>query len=339
MIGAVMLVPDAYKDKKVFQFWDQDGRLCAMADLGNEEWAIYGLKLRNERKWYKAKKKRGGFGINQSHIDELPEELRLGASVVHSHSRLIHSTPTEASNYPGDYQPRIWRGRYYPYETWRNVSCPTPNLNSDEFYSSMRSSQGIFSYLESIFQYVEPSENNMSVFGYKFRELLILACTEVEANLKSVFKLNFLGGPKSLSTKHYIKLLRPMRLDKWSVRLKYYPGIKLNPFENWIEEKSSQSIPWYDGYNDVKHDRESKFHRATMDNVLNSLAALHIVLCAQWGPGFLESTGLSSSDFTSPFLVDDQPKYELGQFYLPPFDFEELEMPWKVATYESRNQD
>ena len=56
--------------------------------------------------------------------------------------------------------------------------------------------------------------------------------------------------------------------------------LDLRPLSSW--EKNNSPV-WYREYNDVKHSRGSKFNKASLENVLNSTAAVFILLYARYG--------------------------------------------------------
>lgn len=72
---------------------------------------------------------------------------------------------------PGSFYPRISRDNIFF------------NYVSEQFLQDVRAYQNIQFSLDSLFNYIEPSANNLSAYGHKIRELLILACTEVECLL------------------------------------------------------------------------------------------------------------------------------------------------------------
>ena len=138
--------------------------------------------------------------------------------------------------------------------------------------------------LESIFKTVAPDKNNLEVFGHSIRNLLILACTEVDCLLKDIF-ININGVKEGLySTKDYVSLLPLLRLNEYEVTFCHYPSLgTFNPFLNWDKAKPTKSIPWYDAYNAVKHDREQAFNQATLKNCICAVVAVGIILAAIYG--------------------------------------------------------
>jgi hypothetical protein len=104
-----------------------------------------------------------------------------------------------------------------------------------------------------------------------------------------------------------------MRLTEWSVKLKDYGGLEFRPFRYWNVLLTTSSLPWYEAYNKVKHDREGSFALGTLESVLNAAAALHILQIAQFGPGIFDI--LRGNRF-SIFEVIEGPIFDLSEVYL-----------------------
>jgi len=201
----------------------------------------------------------------------------------------------------GDFYPRIYR----PYLTgtscrmrrnWKSIDVIDelydPGMGSDPHpidqsaYGSALS-QLVTLQLEliSIFQVCEPSSNNLDVFGHRIRNLLLVAATEAETQMKGVLVANGVDhSGRHFNTNDYVRLLGPMHLDEYEVRFPLHPCIPaVNPFENWDSSKPTQSLLWYDAYNSTKHDRESNFDRATLRNAISSVCACVVLTIAQFG--------------------------------------------------------
>ena len=94
------------------------------------------------------------------------------------------------------------------------------------------------------------------MYGHKIRELLLLACMEVESSWTAVLKINEYGKGR-LTTQDYVKLLSPMYLDRYWVNLPSYKYPSIKPFEGWdAEDPKPSPCHWYHAYNQTKHDRE-----------------------------------------------------------------------------------
>lgn len=223
----------------------------------------------------------------------------------------------------GQYFPRVWRGYVggTPFVDRLDLLDPF-SVYGGEFTGAIVAAESLLMEVKELFRSVEPDELNDKAYGHRMRELLILLCTEVEANLVSIFKANFpvkvarlRDEEKYFNTSHYQKLKDVMFLDKYTIRLADYKDRHFSPFWGWVGPKrASKSIPWYDAYNSVKHDREANFSLACMAHVLNAAAALHVLQLAQWGAGVFDPLYGARK---SIFVTEDQPDIPLGEIFVP----------------------
>lgn len=139
--------------------------------------------------------------------------------------------------------------------------------------------------LESILHTVYPSEANKNVFGFEIRNLLLLVCSEFESQIKGILSVNGNSPNGSFyTTRDYVKLLPVLKLTEYAIKFNHFPELPyFEPFKHWNNDKPTESLEWYDNYNAVKHDRENSFHKGTLFDVLNGLAACYIMLYAQYG--------------------------------------------------------
>jgi hypothetical protein len=126
--------------------------------------------------------------------------------------------------------------------------------------------------------------DRVMTFGHDIRNLLILACTEVEAHWRGILKANGVQRD-NLNRQDYVKLAPVLRLPEYSISCPNFPWLTpITPFENWGEANTPQKpLAWYDAYNSVKHDRESSFTMATLKNAFQAVSACAIMICAQFG--------------------------------------------------------
>jgi hypothetical protein len=219
---------------------------------------------------------------------------------------------------PGVYFPRIWRGfgSESRYESYSAVD-PRDEYGAKHLQSATAASS-LFDYLVEIFRHVEPAAENFPTFSHKLRELLILVCTEIEAGWRGVLLENGYSTKGNLNTNDYVKLLPVLRLNDWKVVLKDYPDVgTFAPFDTWDASAPTLTLPWYDAYNAVKHDREASFNKATFQSLLNAAAALHIMQAAQWGPEIFSQ--MRDNRF-SPFWITYIPTIAAADIYLAPLE-------------------
>jgi hypothetical protein len=223
----------------------------------------------------------------------------------------------EATMTPGCYFPRVYRGPEHP------------PVDTAARTATMRVARSLFSRLRSIFQVVEPSRVHDQVFGHELRQLLILACTEVESSWRAVLSANaYVHGRGHWTTNDYVKLLAPLRLDQYAVTLASHPDYgELEPFDGWTVTDPTQSLPWYEAYNLTKHNREDALHRATMGAVIQAMAAVHVMTVAQFGFyeverghfhadefNFERSPGWLVDGYIRPLLPPDRPLVEGSRY-------------------------
>lgn len=244
----------------------------------------------------------GGFGeqsfkLDQNGVADLHAYLRADPGCKHEPAPLL----------PGEYHPRICRGTNWPPDQVDDQYLPHFNQR----VSLELSVAPLDGLLREILEVIEPIAPNLDAHGHRIRHLLILACTEVEASLQGILRDNG-NSPsgRNWSTNDYVKLLRPMRLNEWRVRLGLYlDSPELSPFSTWTVAQPTQSLPWYDAYNKTKHDRESNLKLATLDHALQAMAALFILAKAQFGHNALDNWSLAR------FGIIAEPQWDADELY------------------------
>ncbi len=243
-----------------------------------------------------------------------PAASRWGSVLVRTYSPSGEGRATESEEYTDDCSadwlrlrypghvamaPTLMPGQFFP-RIWRNGlratgRCPRDQQAFPRDLQIWRRDGAIavhrlLEQLAFVFDVIEPCSANVNAFGPATRDLLFLACTEVEAALRGVLLANQQSGNedavKRLSTKDYVSLLGPMRLNEYRLRLALYQSewdLPVSPFEAWNDDAPTRSLPWYDAYNAAKHDRENARRQATLRACIDSVAAACILLVAQFG--------------------------------------------------------
>jgi hypothetical protein len=140
--------------------------------------------------------------------------------------------------------------------------------------------------LQELFDYVEPTDENLNCYSYRIQALLLRACIDVEANCKAILKENGYErkdkwGKDAMNMSDYKKINLTHRLSSYQVKVPYWNGTKnmRSPFAAW---STGNILPWYEAYNTTKHDRHSGFKEATFDHLLDSCCAVLVILSAQF---------------------------------------------------------
>ena len=150
--------------------------------------------------------------------------------------------------------------------------------------------------LRDVFDYIEPCASNEAVFSFELYKILLMACTEVELNLKQILLANG-GRNKDCSMRYYKEIEKSSKLSSYKVLFKNWRRNKKKndygdkifiPFKSFERSKSPR---WYVSYNNVKHDREGKFNGASLSYCMYSVAAVLVLLYSQFGAYCIETYG------------------------------------------------
>jgi hypothetical protein len=184
-----------------------------------------------------------------------------------------------------------------------------------EYLSHIRQLELILDDLKFVFKVIEPTEDNKNAYGNTLRNIIILSCTEIDAMMKKILKINnFIVKDDKYSTNHYYNLKEALRLDEYEIKFMEFEHLgSYNPFSVWHSEKPTQSLVWYDAYNKIKHDREMNFCHATLENALRSITAYAILLIAQYGC----DNSIWKDHMRKFFSIQKQPRWKLEDFYVP----------------------
>jgi hypothetical protein len=266
----------------------------------------------------------GGVRRDPSHIpvrlwrDDVTDPARFK---IKRHELVLHPQ-VPAVTPPGVYVPRVYRGPEHP------------PADVGALGASVVVARGLLTRMRAIFHVVEPARVQAGVFGHELRQLLILACNEVESAWQAVLEHNEYSSKSRWTTDDYVQLLEPLKLAEYTLELTLYPSYgDVRPFLAWTRiGGATKSLPWYAAYNLTKHNRERALCVASLDHVISAIAAAVIMIEAQFGP---EPSGseLLPDDFTvqrRPTWVEDATIRPL----LEPDEPEMAEWPheWRAQT-------
>jgi hypothetical protein len=214
---------------------------------------------------------------------------------------------------PGEYYPRISRPHFAGTTNAPGVH-PAAQSYSTEVAGTIGQLRYLSDGLSRLIQVVHPETRTLATYGHEIRNLLIIACTEVEAQCKAVLDANaYRPIGKRHTTADYVKLAKAMRLQGYSVQLVACPWLApIKPFAGWHQRQPTKSLPWYAAYNAVKHDREANFREAQLRHAISAVCACAILAWCQFGePAVNGGTGLLST-----FRLADRPTFPLREVYL-----------------------
>lgn len=171
--------------------------------------------------------------------------------------------------------------------------------------------------LKSICRVVEPNSKGLSVYGIEIGELLIIACVCIENSFRGVLESNKLQpAQQSFKTTDFVKLLNPLRLSEYSVFFVEFPWLAdIAPFKKWDISTPTQSLEWYNRYNEEKHNRENLSYRPRLSDAFDAVSAFFIVLTAQFGTSGVRGF---SGPIAESLSINNYPKWADSELYIHP---------------------
>lgn len=214
----------------------------------------------------------------------------------------------------------VWRpGLYYDDQMLQALSATNVDLRLAE-----QSLLLLIQRLDEILLYVEPTTHALSTHSHKARELLILACTEVEAQWKHhLIKAGRTPPPRGFSTNDYVDLRDPLFLTEYEVSLPRYTDVPaIRPFLGWTSTAPgpTKSLPWYDAYNKTKHDGRGQFNAATLLACIEAVAANIVMFVVRFGPFRLYQSGGVLAALFNPMFSISLKDCDPTTFYVPQLD-------------------
>lgn len=222
------------------------------------------------------------------------------------------------------------------YSSWAYIEDREYARNAGQY---VRAFTLIQNDLQSIFEYIEPSDQCRSAYSYRIHALLMRTCIEVEANFKAILAENTFNLPSNRRRPNmldYRKIDASHHLSSYEVILPIWNGTPpvLRPFGVWRPFRGQSgpigiNLPWYRAYNVSKHDRQEAFKEASFEALIQAVAGLLVLVSAQFrdrdfspGPSGISFGGLDYHPMEhatgSLFRIkypDDWEDAELYDFY------------------------
>ena len=215
----------------------------------------------------------------------------------------------------------IWRPSLF---YWDDIQKGI-NINPSEQRSEEQAIRILVEKLDELLLFIEPSTDGLNSYSHKTRELLILACTEVENQWRAL--LNLAGyqpnNKQGFTTEDYVKILPVSFINEYQIDLKNYKTIlSSNPFQGWNSSNPTKSLTWYDAYNKTKHSRDRDFSCANLKYTIDAVAANLIMYFTRFGALImLQDTntlaGLFKQLFELKLYISNRKSFYIPELVIP----------------------
>lgn len=197
-----------------------------------------------------------------------------------------------------------------------------PIMDRREYSNRLNQLELLLDDLSEVFKVVAPYKENLSCFGNKIRNIIILACTEIDSMMKGILeKSNIKPRLSFYTTKDYIKLNIPLQLNEYTLSFFRFEELgDFKPFLKWDSKNPTSSLLWYHDYNNIKHDRESNFRKASLENAIDSTMALAAIMISQFG----YRNELWREKVGKIIKIKTEPQWNIRELYIPRRDGEEF---------------
>lgn len=246
-------------------------------------------------------------------VDPIPFLYRLASSHFGASAKL---TVEQIPITPGVYYPSVARPTFQNPSVFINVEL---DRQIDELRKVERELEILIDELEGCFQVASPDQRNLDVFGARFERIILLSCIGIEALFSKVLSDNGIP-PKGrfYTTNDFVGLEGFLRLPEYAIEFPKYPWIAARePYRGWQASEPSKSLPWYDAYNKLKHEKLLGSEAGSMRHSLDGICAYMALFLAVFGDGGrLVAGGVDLSYFG----VVRRPRWSVLEVYFEPGD-------------------
>ncbi len=125
--------------------------------------------------------------------------------------------------------------------------------------------------LEVASRFVYSSRDNFAAYSTEFAKILLSSASEVDVVAKALCrKIHPDKAYENINDYKDAITAKYPQLPAIEITLPRY-GLSFKPWETWQNNKNPD---WWKSYNEVKHNRDTFFHKANLENTLLSVAGL-----------------------------------------------------------------
>jgi hypothetical protein len=129
------------------------------------------------------------------------------------------------------------------------------------------------SMLKDVLEVVPYCNEHKNVWSPKLVTILQETCSQLD----SLWSYEINHGAERLDIKDYCPHFGDKMRPKWLVFWGEQPE-RIQPFVGWDATRPAKSLPWWQVYQDVKHNRIINREQATLENAVNALAGLFLAI-------------------------------------------------------------
>ncbi|MBN2018637.1 MAG: hypothetical protein JW749_00245 [Sedimentisphaerales bacterium] len=127
--------------------------------------------------------------------------------------------------------------------------------------------------LKDVLEVVPYCNEHKSVWSPKLVTMLQETCSQID----SLWSYEINHGEARLNIENYCSHFGDKMRPKWLVFWGEHPE-KIQPFGGWNAINAAQSLPWWQAYQNVKHNRIINREQATLENAVKALAGLFLAI-------------------------------------------------------------
>ena len=152
--------------------------------------------------------------------------------------------------------------------------------------------------LENLSRYIEFAKENLEVYSIELTRILLSTSSEVDVIMKQLCKLlepdreakNINDYRTTIQNNLHSFINEEVIIDRY--------GLSFKPWESWV---GTENPDWWKSYNNVKHERNSYYLEANLENTINAVGALLVTTIYYYKYYFSNeaNTVLNMKDVTS----------------------------------------
>lgn len=120
-------------------------------------------------------------------------------------------------------------------------------------------------------RYIEFCEHNFNTYSIEIARIIMASTQEIDVVMKEICKNKEKSSRTETGYRTFIPTIYPKFTDR-EVEISKY-GLSFVPFEEWKNKKTPK---WWTANNKIKHQRNTHFSRASLENMFKSVCGLMI---------------------------------------------------------------